>query len=126
MMLTKEAYDKFMEGIQKKIDETDKLMKQNAEATLQSIYDGYKKRLMDKIEFEMQQIELAKMQGNEPVQKHHEMLAGIYKSILDIDIGNAKLVLAAIALSSIMLHVGIPPKLSVFATVFQPMMRGNI
>ena len=126
MMLTKEAYDKFMEEIQKKIDETDRMMKERAEAALQTVYDGYKKRLMDKIEYEMQQVELAKMQGNEPALKHHETLVGIYKSILDIDIGNAKLVLAAIALSSIMLHVGIPPKLSVFATVFQPMMRGNI
>lgn len=121
MISNKEMYDKFMADIQKGIDEVDKKVKQKAETTLQTVYDNYRKTLNEKIERELRVAESHRASGNEVAARHHEMMAGIYRSILEIDLGNPKMIITAIALASFAMHTGLlPVKAPYLAAVLQP------
>ncbi len=115
-------YDKFMADIQRGIDEADKQVKQKAETALQTVYANYKKTLIEKIERELRIAESSRAIGNEVAAKQHEMMAGIYRSILDIDLGNPKMILTAIAIASFVMQTGlVPVKVPYLTAVFQTM-----
>ena len=123
-MASKDVYDKFMSEIQKSIDEADKKVKQRAESTLQNAYESYKKALFEKIERELKTAESHRAVGNEAAAKQHEVMAGIYRSILEIDLGNPKMIITAIAVLSFAMHTGLlPVKVPYLVAMMQ--MRAN-
>jgi hypothetical protein len=82
-MISPEAFDKFLNDIQKQIDERDKINKQKAQDTLKAIADNYRQKLSDRIALEITLMNECKKLGDDAGAKHHEMLAEIYKSIAD-------------------------------------------
>lgn len=82
-MLSKEVYDKFMDGIQKQIDELDAATKKKAEATIQSALNEYQRSILERIAHEQSLAEANRDAGNHNGASYHEMMAGIFKSILD-------------------------------------------
>jgi TRAP-type C4-dicarboxylate transport system substrate-binding protein len=124
MMASKDMYDRFMAEIQKSIEEADKKVKQRAESTLQNAYESYKKALFEKIERELKAAESRRSMGNEAAARQHEVMAGIYRSILEIDLGNPKMIITAVAVLSFALHTGLlPVKVPYLAAMVQ--MRAN-
>ena len=82
-MLSKEAYDKFMKNIQKQIDDLDSQNKQKAESSLQAVFDEYRKRVSDRIAHEEKLALSSRKAGNIDAAKYHEMMSGIFQTILD-------------------------------------------
>lgn len=124
MMASKDMYDRFMAEIQKSIEEADKKVKQRAESTLQNAYESYKKALFEKIERELKAAGSSRSMGNEAAARQHEVMAGIYRSILEIDLGNPKMIITAVAVLSFALHTGLlPVKVPYLAAMVQ--MRTN-
>jgi vacuolar-type H+-ATPase subunit D/Vma8 len=124
MMASKDMYDKFMAEIQKSIEEADKKVKQRAESTLQNAYESYKNALFEKIERELKAAESSRSVCNEAAARQHEVMAGIYRSILEIDLGNPKMIITAVAVLSFALHTGLlPVKVPYLAVMVQ--MRAN-
>jgi hypothetical protein len=78
-----ESYGKSMQDIQRQIDEADRLTKVRAEAALNSMYENYRKKLSDRLDYELEAAQQHRRAGNDYAAKHHDTLASIYKSLLE-------------------------------------------
>jgi SOS-response transcriptional repressor LexA len=88
-LLSKEAYEKFMQDIQKKINEADKSSKQKAENILKTMTDSYNDSIQERLAYELQMKSEMKA-GNFSEAERHKIRAEIYLSVLGVT-GNVKL-----------------------------------
>ena len=82
-MASQESHDKSMREIQRQIDEADRRSKARAEAVLNSIYENYRKKLSDRLDYELGAAQEERRTGNDYAAKHHDMLASIYRSLIE-------------------------------------------
>jgi len=82
-MPTREAFEKFMQETQTKINQLDEEMKKQTYDTLKAVYDNYEKMLLNRIASELALVDEYRVQGNTFEQNRHFQLAEIFKSILD-------------------------------------------
>jgi hypothetical protein len=81
--LNREAFEKYMQEVQNKINALDEKSKLKAQDTLNAIYDNYGKLLLDRISSELAQADEARAKGDRTADSRHLQLANIYKSILE-------------------------------------------
>lgn len=72
-----------MREIQEHIDGADRLAKQKADATIEVISENYKNILSSRLEYELAAAQECRRIRNQRAAHHHEMLASIYKSLLE-------------------------------------------
>ena len=80
-----EYHDNRISEINQNINKTDQMVKKYAEETLRLIYDDYQKMMIERIKVEMALVEANRKKGNPALAKRHEILADVWKSLLDSD-----------------------------------------
>jgi hypothetical protein len=82
-MITPEAFEKFIQDIQKQIDEADNLLKQKATNTLKSNFANYQNELVAYIASELKLAKEALQVGDDRRANVHRVRAEVFKSALD-------------------------------------------
>ncbi|HJS83486.1 MAG TPA: hypothetical protein VJ742_11705 [Nitrososphaera sp.] len=80
-----EDHDNRISEINQHIDDTDQMIKKHAEETLRLIYDDYQRMVIERIKVEVALAEASRKKGNSALAKRHEILADVWKSLLDSD-----------------------------------------
>jgi hypothetical protein len=88
-LLSREAYDKFMQDIQKRIDDADRSSKQKAENILRTMTDNYNSSISERIAYELKMAQSETRAGNLSQAERHKIRAEIYQSVLGVT-GNVK------------------------------------
>jgi hypothetical protein len=83
-LISREAYDKFMQDIQKQIDDADRSSREKAESIIKTMTDNYNNALMQRITYELQMAKSEAKSGNMQAAGQHKLRAEIYRSVLGI------------------------------------------
>lgn len=87
--MSREVYDRFMQQIQKQIDDADRSSKEKAESIIKTMTDNYNDAVSQRIMYELQMAKSEAKSGNMQAAEHHKLRAEIYQSVLGIT-GNVK------------------------------------
>lgn len=80
--ISREAYEKFIQDIQKQIDDADKSSKEKAENIIKSMTDSYNKAIQERIAYELEMAMSEGRTGNLSEAQRHRIMAEIYVSVL--------------------------------------------
>jgi hypothetical protein len=80
-----EYHDYRISEINQHINDSGRMIKKYAEETLRLIYDDYQKMLIERIKVEVALAEASRKKGNSALAKRHEIVADVWKSLLDSD-----------------------------------------
>ena len=83
VMISRETHEKYMADIQKQIDQLDNATKKSAEAAIKSVFTSYYDSVAARIEHENSLAEAGRKAGDNKAAAYHEMMAKLFKSILD-------------------------------------------
>jgi len=83
-LVSPEAFDKFIEDVERQIEEADKVNKQNAEDTLNAVAKFYQQRVTERVIAELRAADECLKVGDEAGAKHHKVLAEVYKSLFNV------------------------------------------
>ena len=83
-MMSREAYEKFMQSIQKQIDDADRSSKEKAASIIKTMTDNYNKAILQRITHELQMAKSEAKSGNLQAAERHRLRAEIYRSVLGI------------------------------------------
>lgn len=81
-MLSREAYEHFMQDIQKRIDDADRSSKEKAASILKTMTDNYNDVISERIAYELQMAQSETRAGNLSQAERHKIRAEIYQSVL--------------------------------------------
>jgi hypothetical protein len=84
-LISKDTLDKFFADLQKDIEERDRQSKANAEASLMAAFEGYNRRVAERIVQEKHRLDECRRVGDDFGVKQHETLIEVYKSLFQID-----------------------------------------
>ncbi|HEV8404573.1 MAG TPA: hypothetical protein VGQ13_01575 [Nitrososphaera sp.] len=84
-MISKDTLDKFFADLQKDINARDKQSKERAEASLIAAFEGYNRRVAERIVQQRHLLAECQRTGDDFGVRQHETLIEIYKSLFQID-----------------------------------------
>ncbi|HYD90005.1 MAG TPA: hypothetical protein VEA37_00780 [Flavobacterium sp.] len=83
-MLSREAYERFMEEIQRQIDDADKTSKEKAQNIINSMTQQYNNSIQERMAYELQLAMSEARAGNLSEAERHKIRAKIYQSVLGV------------------------------------------
>ncbi|OLC22530.1 MAG: hypothetical protein AUH37_00035 [Candidatus Nitrososphaera sp. 13_1_40CM_48_12] len=83
-MVSSESFNKFMEDLAHQIEDVDKANKQKVEDKLKAISENYRQRVSERLAIEMTSAEECRKIGDQKGERHHLVLAEIYRSLFSV------------------------------------------
>jgi hypothetical protein len=83
-LISQEAFNGFLQNIQRQIEELDKANKLKAENVLRAISENYRQKVSERLANELTLAEECRKIGNDLGARHHLALAEIYKSLFGV------------------------------------------
>jgi hypothetical protein len=80
-LITQEAFNKFLDDIQKRIEEADKAFKERGDIALKANFDAYRQKISERLANELTLVEDCRRVGDDMGTRHHIALAEVYKTL---------------------------------------------
>jgi hypothetical protein len=80
-LISQESFNKFLDDIQKRIEEADKAFKERGDIALKANFDAYRQKISERLANELTLVEDCRRVGDDRGASHHMALVEVYKLI---------------------------------------------